>query len=63
MEFVLKYGTVALVILGALITALAAVAPLTKSDTDNKALAFLQKVQAFVARLIAPNAVVAKSTK
>ena len=54
MDFVTKYGFAALAILGAIITILAAVSPLTKSDVDNKALNFLRKLQDLVIRMIGP---------
>lgn len=52
MEYLVQYAPVALVVLGALITVLAVVSPLTKSDIDNRMLDVLRKVADFVGRLI-----------
>lgn len=63
MEYVTTYAPIALAVLGAFITALAVIAPLTKNDTDNKVLSFLQKVQAFVAKVISPSTAPAAKAK
>ena len=54
MDFLTKYGTIALTVIGALCMILAAIAPLTKSDADNKVLAFLRKIEAFLLKLVMP---------
>ncbi len=52
MNTAVTLAPVALAILGAVIGVLAVVAPLTKSDIDNKALTALRAVADFVGRLI-----------
>lgn len=52
MDAVVEYGQYALTALGGVIVILAVVAPLTKSDVDNRALEFLRKVAAVGAKLI-----------
>lgn len=50
-KFVAMLPTV-MIVLGSLVTALAAISPLTKTDIDNKILDFFRKLQAIVAGLI-----------
>jgi hypothetical protein len=57
MEKLIEYAPHALAVLGALITALAVIAPLTKSDLDNRALAALRKVADLLGRLLGANVV------
>lgn len=52
MDKLLEVLPVALAVLGAIVTALAAVAPLTKSDLDNRALDVLRKLVDLLARLM-----------
>lgn len=52
LDKVVELAPVALMVLGGLVAALAAVAPLTKTDVDNKVLDALRKAQELVARLI-----------
>ena len=52
MEKLVELLPVALVVLGALLTALAAIAPLTKTKRDDDALVLLQKLMDFVGRLV-----------
>ncbi len=52
MDKLIELAPVALIILGSVITALAAIAPLTKTKRDDDALVLLQKVMDFVGRLI-----------
>lgn len=52
MDKILEMLPVALTILGALVTVLAVIAPLTKSDLDNRALDVLRKLVDALARLM-----------
>jgi len=52
MEIALKYGPVALEVIGGLIVILAVISPLTRSDIDNKILAALRKVVALGGKLM-----------
>jgi hypothetical protein len=55
MNTVIDYAPAALAILGGLITILAVIAPLTKSDLDNRALAGLRKIADMLGRLLGAN--------
>lgn len=57
MDKLVEFAPTALAILGAVIGLLAVIAPLTKSDLDNKALDALRKVADFVGRLVGANVV------
>jgi hypothetical protein len=52
MDQVVEYGQYALTALGGVIVILAVVAPLTKSDIDNRALDFLRKVVELGGKLV-----------
>lgn len=57
MDKIVELAPVVLVVLGAVIAALAAVAPLTKTKRDDDALVLLQRVMDFVGRLVGANVV------
>jgi hypothetical protein len=52
METALVIATIVLAALNGIIGVLVLVAPLTRSDLDNRALAFLRKLAAVVAKLV-----------
>lgn len=52
---------VGMAILTAAIIVLAAIAPLTASDKDNKVLAFLRRVEAFILKMLVPSSTLAKA--
>ena len=54
MELAAKYLPMALALLGGCVVALAALSPLTKSTKDDKALALLRKVEAFLIKTVMP---------
>jgi hypothetical protein len=56
-DYVTNLLPVVLVVLGALIASLAAIAPLTASKRDDDALVFLQKIMDVVGRLVGANVV------
>ncbi len=61
MDKLVEFAPTALAVLGALVGLLTVVAPLTKSDLDNKALDFLRKLAAFVGRMIGAGTVSPKT--
>ena len=52
MDKLVEFAPVALVVLGAVISVLVAVAPLTKTKRDDDALVLLQKLMDLVGRLV-----------
>lgn len=56
MDKIVEYAPTALALLGALIGLLAVVAPLTKSNVDNRALELLRKLADLVGKLVGARA-------
>ena len=52
LDFVMQWSPVALVALGAMISVLAVLAPLTRSDVDNRLLDKLRTLAALVAKFV-----------
>lgn len=54
MELAAKYLPMALAVLGGCVVALAALAPLTRTDKDDRVLSALRKVEAFLVKTVMP---------